>query len=106
MIASTLALVSVFLIVFGVEALVSGPSFNSRGVDDLVFSRAIGFGAQPVLVTNVGGEREPREALYLGGNADLYVLVYPCGDDEVEYVSVGAHRLAVIDEVTCATDAS
>jgi hypothetical protein len=41
--------------------------------------------------------------LYLGGNADLYVLVYPCDDDEVEYVSVGSTRLVVIDEVTCAT---
>lgn len=45
--------------------------------------------------------RELRDALYLGGNADLYVLVDPCRDDEIEMVSVGAHRLEVIDEVSC-----
>jgi CheY-like chemotaxis protein len=44
----------------------------------------------------------PRAVLYLGGNADLYVLVDPCNDDEVEFVSVGSQRLVVIDEVTCA----
>ena len=38
---------------------------------------------------------------YLGGNADLYVMVDPCADDDVTYVSVGSTRLRVIDEVTC-----
>jgi hypothetical protein len=45
--------------------------------------------------------REPRGVLYLGGNADLYVLVNPCEDDTVEFVSVGSSRLVVIDEVSC-----
>ena len=44
----------------------------------------------------------PRAVLYLGGNADLYVLVDPCNDDEVEFVSVGSQRLVVIEEITCA----
>ena len=44
---------------------------------------------------------EAREVLYLGGNADLYVLVDPCDDDTVELVSVGSTRLVVIDEVSC-----
>jgi hypothetical protein len=43
---------------------------------------------------------QERELLYLGGNADLYVLVDHC-DDAVHYVSVGATRLQVIDELTC-----
>ena len=43
----------------------------------------------------------PRDVLYLGGNADLYVLVDPCNDDEVDLVSVSRHRLVVIDEVVC-----
>jgi hypothetical protein len=29
------------------------------------------------------------------------VLVDPCDDNNVEYVSVGRHRLEVIDEVIC-----
>jgi DNA-binding NarL/FixJ family response regulator len=41
-------------------------------------------------------------SLYLGGNADLYVLVDPCDEDTVEFVSVGSTRLVVIDEVVCA----
>ena len=42
--------------------------------------------------------------LYLGGNADLYVLVDPCNDQEVEMVPVSTRRLVVIDEITCADD--
>ena len=50
---------------------------------------------------DVWGERPPREVLYLGGNADLYVLVDPCNDDAVEMMSVGSSRIDIIDEVTC-----
>lgn len=61
----------------------------------------LGFNAQPMRAFDVDAGGEPGEVLYLGGNADLYVLVDPCNDDEVEYVSVGSTRLIVIDEVTC-----
>ncbi len=44
--------------------------------------------------------------LYLGGNADLYVLVHPCDGDTVEFVSVGSTRLVVIDEVACDVDSA
>ena len=50
---------------------------------------------------DVDSGSEAREVLYLGGNADLYVLVDPCNDDSVELVSVGSTRLVVIDEITC-----
>ena len=63
--------------------------------------RLIGFRAQPVLHTDVGGDSATRELLYLGGNADLYVFVDPCNDNEVWFVSVGSSRLENIDEVTC-----
>ena len=66
--------------------------------------------AYPANVSPQPGRRHERthahEGTNLGGNADLYVLVYPCDNDAVEYVSVGAHRLEVIDEVTCPPDAS
>jgi len=65
--------------------------------------RLIGFRAQPVLHTDVGGDGATREVLYLGGNADLYVFVDPCNDNEVDFVSVGSSRLENIDTVTCPT---
>lgn len=83
-------------------ALTIGPQFDTQGVDGLLAPRFFGFGAQPVLVTDVDGELPARGRLYFGGNADLYVLVDPCNENEIEFVSVGAHRLVVADEVTCA----
>jgi hypothetical protein len=93
----------VFLTALSTEAMVTGPDFQADGVHGFLAPRVLGFQAQPMLAFAVDGDRAPREVLYLGGNADLYVLVYPCDDDEVEYVSVGSTRLVVIDEVTCAT---
>lgn len=104
LVAGGLAIAFAFLAILGSEALVRGPSFGPRGAEGILLHRVIGFRTQPVLAINVGGNREPREVLYLGGNADLYVLVDPCDNDRVEYVSVGAHRLEVIDEVTCEAD--
>ncbi len=94
------------LVVLSTEALVWGPGFGSRGVDGLLVHRLIGFRAQPVLVIDADGERDPCQLLYLGGNADLYVLVDPCHGDDVEMISVGSSRLEVIDRVTCPADAS
>ena len=89
------------LFVLGGEALLRGPGFDSRGVNGILMHRLIGFRAQPVLHTDVGGDNSTREVLYLGGNADLYVFVDPCNDNEVDFVSVGSSRLENIDEVTC-----
>lgn len=84
------------------ETEVVGPDLRNDGVHGWIAPRVLGVGAQPVSATNVNTE-EVREVLYLGGNADLYVLVDPCRDDEVEMVSVGSHRLVVIPEITCAS---
>lgn len=89
------------LFILGGEALLRGPGFDERGVNGILMHRLIGFRAQPVLHTDVGGDGSTREVLYLGGNADLYVFVDPCNDNEVDFVSVGASRLQNIDEVTC-----
>lgn len=93
------------LLVFGVlvyETLVVGPDLRTNGVHGLIAPRVLGISAQPVEAINVDtGER--RGVLYLGGNADLYVLVDPCRDNQVDMVSVGSHRLVVIDEISCST---
>jgi hypothetical protein len=46
------------------------------------------------------GECAQLGALYLGGNADLYVLYDPCVET-VRFVPVGSSRVMFIDEVTC-----
>lgn len=90
----------VFVGVLVYETDVVGPDLRNDGVHGWIAPRVLGVGAQPVEATNVNTE-EVREVLYLGGNADLYVLVDPCRDDVVEMVSVGSHRLVVIDAITC-----
>lgn len=83
------------------EVLLIGPDFDNHGAKGLIAPTVLGFGAQPMTHITVDGTREPRNVLYLGGNADLYVLVDLCKDNEVEFVSVGSSQLIVIDEVTC-----
>ena len=89
--------VGVFMTVLSTEAMVLGPDFETDGAHGFLAPRVLGFKAQPMLAFAVDGDRAPREVLYVGGNADLYVLVYPC-DDEVKYVSVGSTGLVVIDD--------
>ena len=99
MAGSLLALVAFFL-VLGYEVLIVGPDLRTDGEHGIVTPRVLGINAQPVRAFNVDTD-EVNELLYLGGNADLYVLVDPCDNDRVEMVSVGSHRLVVIDEITC-----
>jgi hypothetical protein len=89
-----------FLALLSYEVVVRGPEFDERGAVGWIAPDVLGFNAQPVQVTAVddGGV---SEMLYLGGNADLYVLVDPCDGDRVDYVSVGATRLTVIDRLHC-----
>jgi len=91
------------LAALGAETILVGPVLGPRGESGVLVPRMLGFNAQPMLAIPVAGDSEPREVLYLGGNADLYVLVDPCNDNQIELVSVAAHRLVVIDEVTCTT---
>ncbi|MGI9623930.1 MAG: hypothetical protein ACR2PK_13930 [Acidimicrobiales bacterium] len=97
----TLAVLFVFLGILSYEVTFVGPNFTTSGVQDTLTSRVLGFSAQPALVFDADGEEAPRELLYVGGNADLYVLADPCNDDLIEYVSVGSSRIEIIDEVSC-----
>ena len=100
-VAGGLAALMLVLTVLSVEVLIAGPDFRTDGVHGILAPRVLGFRAQPMEAFAVDGDRAPRDVLYLGGNADLYVLVDPCDDDIVEFVSVGSTRLVVIDEATC-----
>ena len=90
----------VFLALFSYAVVFRGPQFDERGEVGWLAPEVLGFNAQPVQVTAVD-DGTVTEMLYLGGNADLYVLVDPCDGDRVDYVSVGATRLTVIDRVRC-----
>lgn len=87
------------LSVLSFEALVVGPDLRPDGAHGWLAPRVLGFRAQPMEATTVD-TGQVQEMLYLGGNADLYVLVDPC-DDSVVLVSVGSTKLEVIDEVGC-----
>ena len=98
-VGAMLALVA-FFGVLSYEVFIVGPDLRSDGEHGWLSPRVLGLNAQPVTVFNVDTE-EVEEYLYLGGNADLYVLVDPCDDDRVDLLPVGSHHLSVIDEVTC-----
>jgi hypothetical protein len=99
-IAGSLAAILLFLTVLSIEVAIVGPDLRVDGAHGFIAPRVLGFSATPMYAVDVDGSREPREVLYLGGNADLYVLVNPCNDD-VNYVSVGSTQLQVIDIVDC-----
>jgi hypothetical protein len=78
-----------------------GPRFGTKGAEGFIAPTVLGFRAQPMSWIDLESDGKQQDVLYLGGNADLYLLVDPCNDDKTLFVSVGASRLVVIDEVTC-----
>ena len=105
-IAGALVVSAVFIGLLGYEVLVSGPDLRTDGVHGYLAPRILGVTAQPVRAVTLDSG-ETNDVLYLGGNADLYVLVDVCGEDEeVDYISVSTQRLEVIDEITCPSSAA
>ena len=82
------------------EVQIVGPDLRTDGDHGYLAPRVLGVNAIPVKATTLG-TGEVSEVLYLGGNADLYVLVDVCDNDRVDYVSVSTQHLVVIDEVSC-----
>jgi hypothetical protein len=99
-----LAMVGAFLLIFLValsaEVQVEGPDLRTDGMHGWLAPKALGLSARPVMVFDLDEKHEPLGALYLGGNADLYVLYDPCVET-VRFVPVGSSRVMLIDEVTC-----
>ena len=99
-----LALLAIFLILFmvvlGAEVWVLGPDLRTDGMHGLIAPQVLGMSARPMVLHDLDGNFEPLGALYLGGNADLYVLYDPCAE-QVRLVPVGASRVEMVDEITC-----
>lgn len=90
----------VFLLVLGMEVLILGPDLQTDGLHGLLAPTVLGLRARPVMVYDLEERQEPLAALYLGGNADLYVLYDPC-TETTRFVPVGSSRVEYIDRVTC-----
>jgi hypothetical protein len=90
----------VFLVALGGEVLVEGPDLRADGMHGILAPQVLGFSAKPMMLYDLDGQFEPLGALYLGGNADLYVLYDPC-KEEVNLVPVGSSRVRLVDEIVC-----
>jgi DNA-binding NarL/FixJ family response regulator len=90
----------VFLLALGTEVWIVGPDLRTDGLHGVLAPEVLGFRARPVMLYDLDEVQEPLGALYLGGNADLYVLYDPCVET-VRFVPVGSSRVELIDQVTC-----
>ena len=93
-------LMMLFLVLLSAEVLLQGPDLRTDGVHGVLAPKALGFSARPARLHDLDGNFEPIEVLYIGGNADLYVLYDPC-EERTRLVPVGSSRVEMIDEVTC-----
>jgi hypothetical protein len=91
-----------FLMIIGAEVWVRGPDLRPDGLHGFLAPDVLGFRVRPITLYDLDGNLEPLGALYLGGNADLYVLYDPCAET-VRMVPVGSSRVELVDRVTCTT---
>ncbi len=89
-----------FLLALGAEVLIVGPDLRVDGLHGVLAPKVLGITAHPVMLFDLDENEEPLGALYLGGNADLYVLYDPC-EAVVRLVPVGSSRVEFVDQVTC-----
>jgi hypothetical protein len=89
----------VFLLALGAEVWIMGPDLRTDGLHGVLAPEVLGFRARPVMLYDLDEVQDPLGALYLGGNADLYVLYDPCAET-VRFVPVGSSRVELVDEVT------
>jgi hypothetical protein len=89
-----------FLLALGTEVWFRGPDLRTDGLHGILAPQVLGFRARPVMLYDLDEKQEPLGALYLGGNADLYVLYDPC-TEAVRMVPVGSSRVELVDRVNC-----
>ena len=90
----------VLLLILSAEVFLLGPDLRQDGLHGFLAPKVLDLSARPVVLTDLNGKFDPMEALYLGGNADLYVLYDPC-DEVVRMVPVGSSRVEHIPQVQC-----
>ena len=90
----------IFMLALSAEVHTIGPVLRPDGVHGILAPKVLGFRARPIMLYDLEEKHEPLGALYLGGNADLYVLYDPCAET-VRLVPVGSSRVELIDRVKC-----
>ena len=94
-------LILVLLIVLTVEVF-EGPDLRPDGLHGFLAPKAIGLSARPAIIHDLDDKYPPLQVLYLGGNADLYVLYDPC-EKVVRMIPVGSSRVKMVKEVQCSS---
>jgi len=89
-----------FMITLGAEVLIRGPDLRPDGLHGFLAPKVLGFRAIPIMLYDIEEVHEPLGALYLGGNADLYVLYDPCAET-VRLIPVSLSRVELVDKVNC-----
>jgi len=77
-----------------------GPDLRTDGVHGFLAPTVLGLSARPAKIYDLDEKREPLSVLYIGGNADLYVLYDPC-EKVVRLIPVGSSRVRMIEKVLC-----
>ncbi len=84
------------------EVFFRGPDLRTDGLHGFLAPRLLDLSARPAMFYDLDEKHKPLGALYLGGNADLYVLYDPC-KKTVRFIPVGSSRVELIDEVQCSS---
>ncbi|WP_170603554.1 response regulator [Ruegeria arenilitoris] len=90
----------VLLLVLSAEVFLLGPDLREDGLHGFLAPKVLDLSARPVTLIDLNEKFEPMQALYLGGNADLYVLYDPC-EKVVRMIPVGSSRVEHIPQVQC-----
>lgn len=93
-------LLAILMVVLSAEVFLVEPVLRPDGLHGILAPRVLDLYAKPVMLYDLDEKHDPLGALYLGGNADLYVLYDPC-KKIVTMIPVGASRVEYIREVKC-----
>jgi hypothetical protein len=93
-------LVTVLVFALSIEVFIFGPDLRTDGMHGYLAPKVLDLSARPAMIYDLDEKHEPLGALYLGGNADLYVLYDPC-EKAVRFIPVGSARVELIDKVQC-----
>ena len=85
------------------EVFVRGPDLRHDGVHGFLVRRILDVSARLAMFHDLDEKHEPLGALYLGGNADLYVLYDP-NRKRVRMIPVGSTRVEIIEKVPVISD--
>ena len=92
----------ILILMLSAEVFFRGPDLRTDGLHGFLAPRLLDLSARPAMFYDLDEKHKPLGALYLGGNADLYVLYDPC-KKTVRFIPVGSSRVELIDEVQCSS---